>query len=137
MDASCLNPDLLAKIRRALARSWSERTSVCFNPNIAPLAYGQCAPTAVVVNELLGGEILKTEMLRWDGHPVRHFYNRVDGRRLDFTEEQLLEIPDYWSKVEYHDIPSSVAEAETEMLPGQLSAMRSAFKIAMEAEDAV
>lgn len=67
---------------------------------------------------------------------MRHFYNRIDGCRFDFTEEQLR-IPDYWSNVDYHDIPSSVAEAETEMLPGQLSAMRSAFKAAMEAKDAV
>ena len=121
-----LSPDREAMLQRALAKSWSERTSICFNPSLAPRSYGQCAPTAIVIFELCGGEILRTAVLKQDGVAIRHFYNRISGRRHDFTADQF-EIPDYWKTVEYQDIPSSVEEALTETLPGQVDAMRSAF----------
>ena len=136
MGNSSTLPAGQAKIRRALANSWSERTSVCYNPSIAPLSYGQCAATAVVIFETFGGEILRSEILRHNGTTARHFYNRIEGQRLDFTADQL-DIPGYWSMPKYLDIPSSAAEAETELMPGQLEAMRSAFRSAMEHEDAV
>ena len=72
-----------AIIRRALERSWSEETSVCFNPNIAPLSYGQCAQTAIVVFETYGGEILTTSVGKRDGGPIR------------FPEGTILEIRYY------------------------------------------
>jgi hypothetical protein len=122
-------------VRDALARSWSEQTSVCFNPAVAPLSYGQCAPTAVVVFEMFGGEILRTEAIRFDGSPIRHFYNRIGGQRYDFTADQF-DVPDYIREFTYKDIPSSVEEALTEMLPGQLEAMRVAFKKEMAAAHA-
>ena len=58
------------------------------------------------------------------------------GQRLDFTADQL-DIPGDWSMPKYLDIPSSAAEAETELMPGQLEAMSCAFRSAMEHEDAV
>jgi len=136
MPSPILAPETQAAVRLALAASWSARTSVCYNPSIAPLSYGQCAPTAVVIHEHFGGEILRTELVRHDGHLVRHFYNRIDGQRLDFTEDQLA-IPDYWAKVEYTDIPSSPSEATTEMMPGQLDEMRRAFRSALNVANAV
>ena len=118
-------------IRRALEQSWSEKTSVCFNPSIAPLSYGQCAPTAICVFEKFGGEILRTEVQKYDGTSIRHFYNRISGQRYDFTTGQF-DIPDYWVELTYKDIPSSVSEALTETLPGQMGAMRSAFAVAWQ-----
>ena len=120
-------------IRQMLEQSWSENTSVCFNPAIAPLSYGQCAPTAIVVFERFGGEILRTGVQRCDGTSIRHFYNRIAGQRYDFTADQF-DIPDYWRKVVYEDISSSVDEAITETLPGQLETMRSAFARAWQKE---
>lgn len=118
-------------IRRALEQSWSEQTSVCFNPSIAPLSYGQCTPTAIAVFETFGGEILRTEVQKYDGTSIRHFYNRISGQRYDFTANQF-NIPDYWGELTYKDIQSSVSEALTEMLPGQMDAMRSAFVVAWQ-----
>jgi hypothetical protein len=122
-----------AAIRQALEQSWSEKTSVCYNPESAPLSYGQCAPTAIVVFETFGGEILRTEVPKWDGSLIRHFYNRIDGQRHDFTGDQfnIPDDPDYWGEFIYKDILSSVAEAASETLPGQLVAMRLAFAKAM------
>ncbi len=123
-----------AVIRQALEQSWSEKTSVCYNPEIAPLSYGQCAPTAIVVFETFGGEILRTEVPKWDGSLIRHFYNRIEGQRHDFTEDQfkIPDDPNYWGEFIYKDILSSVAEAASETLPGQLVAMRLAFAKALD-----
>lgn len=118
-------------IRQALEQSWSEKTSVCFNPSIAPLSYGQCAPTAIVVFEQFGGEILRTEVQRRNGTSIRHFYNRISGQRYDFTVDHF-NIPDYWAELTYTDIPSSVSEAKTETLNNQVEAMRSTFAIAWQ-----
>lgn len=118
---------LLFKIRRALERSWSEKTSVCFSPDAAP-SYGQCAPTAIVIWETFGGEILKT-----DGWPPngRHFYNRIDGTRYDFTADQFS-MPGYSHHVKYEDILSNVAEAKSETILGQVDELRRAFRKAFE-----
>jgi len=118
-------------IRRALEQCWSEKTSVCFNPKIAPISYGQCAPTAIAVFENFGGEILRTEVQKHDGRFIRHFYNRISGQRYDFTADQFVD-RNYWVKLTYKDFPSSVSEALTEMLPGQIDAMRSAFAAAWQ-----
>ena len=118
-------------ISRALEQSWSERTSVCFNPSIAPRSYGQCAQTAIAVFETFGGEILRTEVQKRDGTSIRHFYNRISGQRYDFTADQF-NIPDYWNELTYKDIKSNVSEALTETLPGQMGAMRSAFAVAWQ-----
>jgi len=134
MNAPLFTSETKAKIRLALEHSWSDETSVCYNPSIAPLSYGQCAPTAIVVFEVYGGEILRTEVQKVNGKLIRHFYNRINGHRHDFAADQF-NIPDYWCEVVYKDIPSSVEEALTEMLPGQLEAMRSAFRQALEQED--
>ncbi len=74
-------------------------------------------------------------MRRYDGHVIRHFYNRIDGRRYDFTADQF-EIPDYWHELNYKDFPSSVEEAMTETLPGQVEAMREAFRGEMDSANA-
>lgn len=122
---------LLSKIRRALARSWFEKTSVCFSSDAAP-SYGQCAPTVIVIWETFGGEILKT-----DGWPPsgRHFYNRIDGTRYDFTADQFS-MPDYSHDVKYKGILSNVAEAKSEAILGQIDELRRAFRKAFEEDDA-
>jgi hypothetical protein len=124
-----ISAETKAEVLRHLQRSWSAKTSLCFNPEIAPLSYGQCAPTAIVVFEEFGGEILRTEVSKVDGTVIRHFYNRIGGEIVDFTKDQF-DTPKtgYWGSWKYLDIPSSVEEALTEMCPGQLQEMRRAFR---------
>jgi hypothetical protein len=69
-----MDNEIISKIKAALMRSWSAQTSICYSKD-APPSYGQCAPTAIVIWEHFGGEILKTEGWPPQG---RHFYNRID-----------------------------------------------------------
>ncbi len=86
--------DLLSVIQD----SWSEKTSPHWRPDNPP--FGQGAVTALVVNDLFAGEIVKTEAPGgW------HFYNIVDGERYDLTKDQFLE------PLGYSDDPSSREEA--------------------------
>ena len=66
-------------VQKALKRSWS------FNNNRGQmannLADGQDKLTSLLVYDIFGGEILKTQMKKgW------HFHNRIDGESIDFTE---------------------------------------------------
>jgi hypothetical protein len=115
----------LTKIRNALRDSWSGDTCIIFEEEYP--YYGQCAQTSIVIHEQFGGEILRTKGWPNDKGHGRHFYNRIDGERYDFTAEQFTEIPNYTYNVDYEDIESSVAEAETETYTSQISALRSTF----------
>jgi hypothetical protein len=78
------SPSLTA-LETALVASWSESTSV--EPaawSDANPALGQCAVTAIVLQDYCGGEILRS---RIDGKS--HYYNLVDGRELDLTRRQF------------------------------------------------
>jgi hypothetical protein len=93
-----------------LRRSWSLTSSTQWtaeNP-----AKGQCGVTALVTNDHLGGEILKTPVGdQW------HFYNRIDGRRVDLTASQ------FDSSIEYWDIPSDRNEAFSDTNANQYRAL--------------
>ncbi|MGE7946019.1 YunG family protein [Lysinibacillus sp. NPDC093688] len=83
---------------RALKKSWSIQSSSKWS--IDNPANGQCGATALVVNDILGGEIYKTWLDEsW------HFYNSFDGERKDFTQEQFTYNP------EYQDVRSNRKEA--------------------------
>jgi hypothetical protein len=110
------------RVRMALEKSWSGETSVIYSPDAFP-SYGQCAQTAILIQERFGGEILRTT--GWHGRGT-HFYNRIAGKRVDFTADQFT-MPDYSYDLTYEDQPSSVAEAAKETLPGQVEALRRAF----------
>jgi hypothetical protein len=57
---------------------------------------------SVLIHDIFGGEILKTKRKKgW------HFYNRIDGRRLDFTTHGKSI---YSSKNRFEDIPATPDE---------------------------
>jgi hypothetical protein len=102
------------RVTAALLRSWSPQTSgqwLASNP-----ARGQCNVTALLVNEIFGGEILKTPLPEGD-----HFYNRVDDKRTDLTESQF-EAP-----VNYLDIKSDRSEALAGTSVLKYAALKAAF----------
>lgn len=48
-------------------------------------AYGQCAVTALVMQEIIGGKIYECTICK-----KKHFYNVApDGQKYDFTQEQF------------------------------------------------
>ncbi|MCT7376375.1 hypothetical protein N5A92_15175 [Chelativorans sp. EGI FJ00035] len=76
-------------------------------------ASGQCSVTALVVQDLFGGEILKTETPAGS-----HFYNRIGGRRWDFTLSQ------FGRPILFDDTPSSRQEALADTTPAQYEALK-------------
>jgi hypothetical protein len=55
-------------------------------------ASGQCGVTALVIQDVFSGDILKTKVDKeW------HYYNFIDGERVDFSESQ------YPSSIYYSD----------------------------------
>ncbi|MGO8905188.1 MAG: hypothetical protein ACLQMH_06125 [Solirubrobacteraceae bacterium] len=73
-------------LSQALRAAWESDTTAdperwsCGNP-----AWGQCAVTALIVQDLLGGQLL-----RCDGPSGSHYWNRLpDGTELDLTRDQF------------------------------------------------
>lgn len=102
------------KIRVALARSWSASTARQWceeNP-----ALGQCNVTALLIQELFGGELLKTSLPYDD-----HFYNRIDGSRFDFTDGQFP------TQIVYEDFNAAVPEIERGASTSERAVLRAAF----------
>ncbi|WP_030377172.1 MULTISPECIES: YunG family protein [unclassified Streptomyces] len=88
-----MTPLLLTDIERAVRRGWSAETATpeyrerwtTDNP-----ARDQCGVTAMVLNDLLGGELLRGEV-HVDGRRVDyHWWNRLGmGIEIDLTREQF------------------------------------------------
>jgi hypothetical protein len=107
----------LADLFSRLRRSWSIETG--HHWKIDNPAAGQCGVTALVVNDTVGGSILKTDV-----NGAWHFYNVVDGRRVDFTMSQFS------SPIFYDDLPSDRAEALLDCSPEQYDLLSSRMKSA-------
>ncbi|MGG1939709.1 hypothetical protein ABFY57_08155 [Paenibacillus polymyxa] len=83
-----MNANCILKLEKALFQAWSLESSSKWtvdNP-----AAGQCGVTALVVQDRLGGDILKTWLdSGW------HYYNRIGEDIIDFTESQFSSLPQY------------------------------------------
>ena len=84
-------------LKEAIRRSWSKETSnlpVEWTPKKSYL--GQCAATALVVQDYKDGELLFALIGYDDFIYGTHIWNRLlNGREIDFTREQYPNIPDY------------------------------------------
>lgn len=86
------------ELRVKFRSAWSTETGDKWR--IDNPACGQCSVTALVLQDIVGGDILKTSVEgQW------HFYNSVDGQRLDLTDSQFEQ------PIEYQDLPSNCREA--------------------------
>lgn len=103
-----MSPD---RIRSVLPSCWSIETSHGWRADNP--ARAQCNATAMVVQDLCGGDILKT-----DAPTGWHFYNRVAGRIHDMTASQFA------SPLAYDHTPSSRAEAGAGARRGQYDLLR-------------
>lgn len=98
----------------ALPSAWSLKTSSVWRPDNP--ARGQCSVTSLVVQDFFGGDILKTQTPEgW------HFYNQIDGRRIDLTRAQFAD------PVRYDDLPASRIEAFSDTSAEQHVALRQAL----------
>jgi hypothetical protein len=87
-------PTSLREIERAVRAAWG--VDVCEDPADVPRwspanpARGQCGPTALVLNDLLGGDLCVAEVHRPDGSRQGfHWWNRLAGVDVDLTLEQF------------------------------------------------
>jgi hypothetical protein len=86
-------PLTLEVLQSAIRASWSLKTcdptdASCWTP--ANPSLGQCAVTALVVHDLLGGQLLEAEVHREDGSRQGfHYWNRLAGVDIDLTREQF------------------------------------------------
>lgn len=87
------------EIKNYLLQCWSLKSSSLWTSNNP--AYGQCGVTTLVINDNFGGEILKTKL----SNGSWHYYNRIEGERVDFTKDQFAEV------IDYNDLLSSRGEA--------------------------
>lgn len=80
----------LAAIAAAFRKAWTRETSADaagWTPEIP--AHGQCAVTAALVRDLLGGRVVWGEAILPDGVHVSHYWNEVGGAEIDLTRSQF------------------------------------------------
>jgi hypothetical protein len=87
----------LKVVNNALKRSWTNELPTENKDSL----------TSVLIHDIFGGEILKTH--RKNGW---HFYNRIDGRRIDFTG---TEKNNHFKKNSFEDIPATPDETYNQM----------------------
>jgi len=84
----------LVDVEDAIRASWSAAS--CDPVDLAEWtpdmpARGQCGVTALVVQELLGGQLLLAEVRHADGSRQGvHYWNRLEGVEIDLTREQFV-----------------------------------------------
>lgn len=86
-----MNKINLQILEKALQNSWSAETSSSDDWNIDNPTVGQCAVTACIVQDYLGGDIVNSIVTLPSGKEVSHYLNLVNGRYIDLTSQQFTE----------------------------------------------
>lgn len=83
------------RLEKALKDSW------CLETSSTPSEWseenpsrGQCAVTALVLQDYLGGKIVQSDVTWPDGTVESHYFNSIGGRQLDLTRQQFPEDAD-------------------------------------------
>ena len=109
------------RVLEALEKSWSLETAKQWSQENP--ANGQCNVTAAVINELFGGDVLKTRL-----PSIWHYYNRINGQRYDLTDSQFKRPGARFAAPEsYDDIMSSNEEAMTGIPQREFDALKTAL----------
>jgi hypothetical protein len=87
-------------VQKALNQTWSMDDYAGYNSDMTSDSHSSA--TSRLIYDVFGGEILKTHLKKgW------HFYNRIDGERLDFTISSNGKSS---RVIPFEDIPSSPDE---------------------------
>jgi hypothetical protein len=79
---------------------------------------------SLLIHDVFGGEILKTHIKKgW------HFYNRIEGKRIDFTNSDLNS---YSEEMQFEDIPSTPGETSSYLEDSEYSTFLTRFIWAFE-----
>ena len=109
-------------IQEALKQTWAweNNSSTYINSSIK----GQDIEVSLLIHDIFGAEILKTPNKKgW------HFYNRIDGERIDFS---MLEAERQSENDNFEDIPSTPEETCLYLEPVDYSLFYSKFTMAFE-----
>jgi len=87
-------PVTLRDLEGAIRRAWSPETTFASDEYLARApgtpSRGQCGPTALVVHDLLGGELLVSQVSVGGVVDGVHYWNRlVGGVEVDLTHDQF------------------------------------------------
>jgi len=89
----------ISELKRIIEMSWSKETCYPMSCDVWSIdnpSLGQCAITALVVNDFLGGKIMRCMC-----GEVSHYYNIINGEVVDLTKEQFNGlVPDYDNSIE-------------------------------------
>lgn len=89
-EKNLLETILINTIESSLLKSWGKDTSsdpdnwTKENP-----AWGQCAVTALIVNDYFGGKLLWANAALPDGRNISHYFNNIDGKEIDLARRQF------------------------------------------------
>jgi hypothetical protein len=109
-------------IREALKQTWELEDSQR-KPIISP-PKGQDKEVSLLIHDIFGGEILKTSRKKgW------HFYNRINGERIDFSDTETEKRS---KNNHFDDIPSTPEETDTFVEPVDYSSFYNRFIRAFE-----
>jgi len=84
---------MLNELKKILEKSWGKETC---SPGLKDEwtkengALGQCAITALIVNDFMGGNIMRCMC-----ETGSHYYNLINDEVVDLTSSQFNQIPDY------------------------------------------
>ena len=83
----------IEQLKKVLPQAWSPRIDISLEGifNRDDPSVGQCAVTALVVQDYFGGEILNTIVTGSDfpGISSSHYFNVIDGETIDLTRSQF------------------------------------------------
>jgi len=79
----------LVALQRAIQFGWNEDTAKGEWNSVVP-SLNQCAVTALVVQDYLGGDLIRCETLSGDSH----YWNRVGNIDIDLTRDQFWHLND-------------------------------------------
>jgi len=85
----------LTQLENAVRDSWSPETTYARADYLAAstgvASRGQCGPTALVVHDLLGGDLVMADLFSGGEKIGVHYWNRLSGGvEVDLTRDQLL-----------------------------------------------
>lgn len=82
----------LNRLEEILKLAWCKETSATPDrwTNENP-ALGQCAITALIVNDYFGGKLVWAEAVLPDGKKESHYFNEIEGKQYDLTRSQFPE----------------------------------------------
>jgi hypothetical protein len=79
----------ISELEAILEKTWTLDTSADpENWTPANPAWGQCAVTALIIDDYLGGEIIWAE-IKLPEKAISHYFNKIEGKEVDLTRRQF------------------------------------------------